>query len=253
VSPRRSCRAGRRRGPRAASAPAAPWPSSRSRASSRHGRRSCRGCSAVAVANTLAASGAFWIAAQADEIVITPSGDIGSVGVYAVHEDWSAFNAKAGIAVTYVHAGKYKVEGNPDEPLGDDGLAAWQQDINDLYAMFVEDLAAGRDVTTATVISDYGEGRTLKAQRAVDAGMADRVDTLETVIGGLLTPGATGAAAARAGRLALAALAADDHPQPEPEPAPAPEPDPDPTPEPTPEPVPQDDAERAAIAALLTA
>lgn len=202
----------------------------------------------VAVANTLAASGAYWIAAQADEIVVTPSGDVGSVGVYTVHEDWSAANQKMGVDVTYVHAGKYKVEGNPDEPLGDDGMAAWQQEVDDLYTMFVEDLAAGRDVSTQTVISDYGEGRTKSAARAVESGMADRVDTLESVIGALLTPGATGTAAALAGRLALTAgrqAAAVKEPAGEPAPEEPREQDP------APEPEPLAAESRAAIASLL--
>jgi len=36
----------------------------------------------IAVANTYAASAAYWIASAADEIVVTPSGEVGSIGVY---------------------------------------------------------------------------------------------------------------------------------------------------------------------------
>jgi capsid assembly protease len=199
----------------------------------------------VAVANTLTASGAFWIAAQADELVVTPSGDVGSVGVYVVHEDWSAANEKIGITVTYVHAGRYKVEGNPDYPLDDDAQAAWQQEVDDLHAMFVDDVAEGRGVTAETVRDGYGEGRTLNAQRALAAGMVDRVDTLEAVIGGLLTPGATGTTAARAGRLALAGAHTDEPPPPDHDEAPGDTAGDEPPPE-------LDDDSRAALAALLT-
>jgi hypothetical protein len=54
-----------------------------------------------------------------------------------VHEDWSGFNEQMGIP-TYISAGKYKTEGNPDEPLSDDAArAAMAADVDDFY---------GRDV-----------------------------------------------------------------------------------------------------------
>ena len=51
--------------------------------------------------------------------MVTPSGDVGSHGVLAVHYDLSGANEQVGIKPTYIHYGKYKVEGNPDEPLSD--------------------------------------------------------------------------------------------------------------------------------------
>jgi signal peptide peptidase SppA len=154
----------------------------------------------IAVANTQAASAAYWLASQADELVVTPSGDVGSVGVYMLHEDWSGFNEKQGIAPTYISAGRYKTEGNPDAALSDDAQKAWQQEVNDLYSMFVEAVAAGRDVSASTVRDGYGEGRTLLADRALNAGMVDRIATLETVVGEQL-----GGRSTRAGASALSA------------------------------------------------
>jgi len=145
----------------------------------------------VAVANTMAASAAYYIASQADEVVVTPSGFIGSIGVFTVHEDWSAFNERVGIMPTYIHAGKYKVEGNPDEPLSAEAKKAMQVEVDEFYNMFVTDVAKGRsyngrDVSVNDVRDGYGEGRTLTSKRAVKAGLADRVDTLNAVILGLL-------------------------------------------------------------------
>ena len=48
----------------------------------------------VAVANPFAASAAFWLGAQADEFMVTPSGEVGSVGVFNFHQDWSAFGRR---------------------------------------------------------------------------------------------------------------------------------------------------------------
>jgi signal peptide peptidase SppA len=157
----------------------------------------------VAVANTLMASAAYWVASQADEIVVTPSGDVGSIGVYRLHADWSAYNARIGVDPTYIYAGKHKVDGNPDEPLSDDAREDWQQHVDDLYDDFVADVARGRGVDKKTVIDEYGEGRTMIARRAVAAGMADRIATIEEVVGELLAPDA-GSGAAALGRMALA-------------------------------------------------
>ena len=40
----------------------------------------------VASANSLAASAAYWLGSQAHEFTVTPSGEVGSIGVIAVHE-----------------------------------------------------------------------------------------------------------------------------------------------------------------------
>jgi len=129
----------------------------------------------VALANSLAASAAYWIASQADEIVATPEALIGSIGVFTLHVDWSAFNERVGIKPTYIAAGKYKTEANPDQPLDDEARDYLQTLVEEAYSLFVADVAKGRGVSAATVRSDYGEGRVLTAKDAKAAGLIDRV------------------------------------------------------------------------------
>ncbi|MDQ2963225.1 MAG: S49 family peptidase, partial [Pseudomonadota bacterium] len=61
-----------------------------------------------AVANTLAASAAYWLGSAASEFYVTPSGEVGSIGVYAAHEDWSKALDIAGIKTTLISAGQHK-------------------------------------------------------------------------------------------------------------------------------------------------
>lgn len=136
----------------------------------------------VGVVNTMAASAAYWYAAQMNEIVGSPSSEVGSIGVYAAHTDMSAANESAGMKVSYISAGPFKTEGNPDEPLTDEGRAAIQDQVNDFYDMFVADVAKGRDTTPDVVRESYGQGRTLLARKALAAGMVDRIDTLEATV-----------------------------------------------------------------------
>ncbi len=136
----------------------------------------------VAVANAGAFSAAYWIATAADELIVTPSGMVGSVGVVSTHVDQSKALEDQGLKVTYITAGKYKVEGNATEPLEAEALAELQANVDRYYGMFVDALAKNRDTTAAKVRRDFGEGRIVSPKQAAENNMADRVATLEQVI-----------------------------------------------------------------------
>lgn len=136
----------------------------------------------VALADTMAASAAYWIASAADEIVVAPSGQVGSIGVYAAHRDMSGAYEQEGIKVSLISAGKFKTEGNPFEPLTEEARADWQATVDRFYGMFVDAVAKGRGVKAADVRSGFGEGRMVFGQDAVDAGMADAVGTFDETI-----------------------------------------------------------------------
>lgn len=137
----------------------------------------------VAVANTSAASAAYWLAAQASQVVVTPSGQVGSVGVFTMHEDWSKYDEQLGVKTTLISAGKYKTEGNPYEPLSEEAETAMQERVNETHKLFLSELAKGRGGITAKKIeSDFGEGRMVRAKDAVSRGMADKVATFEETL-----------------------------------------------------------------------
>lgn len=136
----------------------------------------------VAVANAEAASAAFWIGSAASEFLATPSSVVGSVGVIAVHDDFSEFLAQKGVKTTYITSSPYKAEGNPDEPLTDEARDNMQQMVDDYDRKFVHALARNRGVTVSTVRSDFGQGRVLTADDALKAGMVDRIGTIDEAI-----------------------------------------------------------------------
>lgn len=150
----------------------------------------------VAVANSLAASAAYWIASAADEVVAAPGALLGSIGAYILHEDASAMVEGLGLKYTFVSAGKFKVEGNSFEPLGPEAKDALQVTVDAYYKDFVRAVARGRGVSSAEVVNGFGEGRVLKDGEAVRAGLADKVATLDTTIQRLLRGKRGGGAAA---------------------------------------------------------
>lgn len=136
----------------------------------------------VAIANSMAASAAYWIACAADEVWVIPSGDVGSIGVYAIHEDQSAADAEAGLKYTIISAGKYKVEGHGHAPLGDEALAAMQERINGFGADFTHAIATYRGVKVGDVANGFGEGRIVRAKPALAAGMVDKIGTMDELL-----------------------------------------------------------------------
>lgn len=140
----------------------------------------------VAQVNGMAASAAYWLAAQADEIVSLPSGVAGSIGVFMAHKSLAKALEQEGIDVTLISAGKYKVEGNPFEPLTEEAKVVMQAEVDAAYSRFVNDVARGRGVSAADVRKGYGEGRALTAKDAKAAGLIDRIATMDETIGRLV-------------------------------------------------------------------
>jgi len=136
----------------------------------------------VAQVNVCAASSAYWLAAQADEIAVTPSGDVGSIGVVTVHQDMSAALEKMGIKHTVIASTPFKAEGNPFGPLEEEALASIQADVATFDTMFHDAVAQGRGVKASAVRAEYGQGRMVLADAAVKRGMADRVATMEQTL-----------------------------------------------------------------------
>lgn len=137
----------------------------------------------IAVANSMMASAAYWIASAADQIVATPEADVGSIGVWTAHVDASKLYDEWGLKITLISAGKYKTEGHPFGPLPEEAKAHIQSQVDECYAMFLKTVARNRGETPAKVRDHYGEGRVLTAQEALKAGVVDQIGTLLEVIG----------------------------------------------------------------------
>jgi signal peptide peptidase SppA len=136
----------------------------------------------ISVSNTLCASAAYAIGAAASELVIAPSGQAGSIGVFASHEDHSKELERQGVKVSFISAGKYKTEGSTTEPLSDEARAELQGKVSDFYQMFVRAVAQSRNDSQSNVRNGYGQGRVLTAAKALKANLADRVGTLDEVL-----------------------------------------------------------------------
>lgn len=135
----------------------------------------------IAVSTGMAASAAFWLFTQFKERVVSPSSEVGSVGVLMRHMDMSKAFEEAGFKVTYITApaGGNKAEGNPYTPLSDETLDHYTSRCEEYYQDFLTDLARGSGVKAKTIDADWGRGRMVGARAAVRLGMADRIGSLQ--------------------------------------------------------------------------
>ena len=160
----------------------------------------------IAVANHSMCSAAYWAMSGATEIVATPSSMVGSIGVYAIHNDISNALAQMGIKRSVISAGKYKAEGADGGALTAEAEAHVQALINSCYGRFIASVSTGRGVPALAVRSGYGEGHVLDAEAALAAHLVDRIATLDDVLGQVDTRAADAAMAAHGRVLAQAAL-----------------------------------------------
>ena len=164
----------------------------------------------VAVANSLAASAAYWIGCAAGEFYVTPGGEVGSIGVWQAHFDYSKALEGDGVKPTLISAGKFKVEGNPYVPLDLEALSFMQSRVDDYYNAFAKAVAKGRGLTVNDVREGMGEGRVLGADAALAAKMVDGVATFDEVLAKIQTTARSaqpvGASRLKQARAALALI-----------------------------------------------
>lgn len=163
----------------------------------------------VAVADTTAASAAYWLGAQASRFLVTRSGQVGSVGIFGIHMDVSRALDAEGITATVVSAGEHKADELGYTPLTDEAHAAIQARVDANYNQFVGDVAKGRGVSVETVKADYGQGAIVMAQDALDAGMVDAIGGVESAFREV-----TRLARQMAAEATVVELAASDEPHP---------------------------------------
>jgi signal peptide peptidase SppA len=134
----------------------------------------------VAVADGMAASAAYLAASAADEVVVSATSYVGSIGVVMRHVDLSRALANDGITVSHIFAGEHKIDGNPYQPLPDAVRNALQADIEGLYQMFVQAVAKHRGLDEQAV-RDTRAG-VYRGVAAVAARLADRIGTVDAVV-----------------------------------------------------------------------
>lgn len=135
----------------------------------------------VASFGSMAASGGYYIAAAADRIVANPTSITGSIGVISVIPDVSGLLEKLGVESYIFTSGPFKDSGTGLRPLTESDRRIWQSIIDDAYDRFVEVVAKGRGMDTATVRA-LADGRILTGRQALRVKLVDQLGDLPEAI-----------------------------------------------------------------------
>jgi signal peptide peptidase SppA len=134
----------------------------------------------VAYADEAAYSAAYALASVADQIVLPPSGGVGSVGVIATYYDRTQMNAELGVNVQVLKSGAQKADGHPDVKLTNPVLERLQARVDQLAGMFAALVGERRSMTVDTVAAL--EAACLYGPDAVAKGLADQVGNLQDAL-----------------------------------------------------------------------
>lgn len=127
----------------------------------------------ISVVDSACYSAAYALASTSDQVVVTPTGGAGSVGVYTMHVDMSKMLEDWGLNITLIHAGEHKVDGHPYAELPEDVRADMQKSVDATYNKFVESVARNRNLSVEAVKDT--QARCYSADGALALGLIDSV------------------------------------------------------------------------------
>jgi signal peptide peptidase SppA len=152
--------------------------------------------------NQLCSAG-YWAASAANAIYISgPVCTAGSIGVVVDRE----YDPQSRYRTESIAAGRYKRLAQHDAPLSDEARAVVQADVDYVYTLFVDAVAANRSVTPEEVLEHMADGRVFRGQQAHAAGLVDGVSTLDDLLQAMATDPAQFAARRKAVFAAAATL-----------------------------------------------
>jgi ClpP class serine protease len=129
----------------------------------------------IAYVSHLGASAAYRLAAAADEIVVSPESILGSIGtVLTLRKNDPKSNV---IEIVSTQSPKKRLD-----PESAEGRAEAQSVADAISQTFIESVARYRGVSADVVLAEFGGGGVFVGQAAVDAGLADRMGSYESVL-----------------------------------------------------------------------
>ncbi len=132
--------------------------------------------------SNLAASGGYYIACGADEIVAEPTTITGSIGVFGGKLNLMGLYRKLGLNVETVSRGRNAEMLSPYRDFTPEEQKRFQAQLDDFYRVFVSRVAEGRGLTPGRVDS-LGRGHVWSGIAARRFGLVDTLGGLQTALG----------------------------------------------------------------------
>ena len=129
-----------------------------------------------------AASGAYYIACNADSIFAQPNTLTGSIGVFSIYGDITGLmNNKLGITFDGVKTSPYADFGSAFRPMTDKEKQVAQAGVDSIYMIFKTRVSEGRHIPLPYVDS-IARGRIWSGRQAIKLKLIDRIGNLQDAI-----------------------------------------------------------------------
>ena len=135
----------------------------------------------VASFGDVAASGGYWVSTATRHVVAEPLSITGSIGVYVGKFSIGELLEKIGVAADLVTAGGRPNWLSPSRPLDERDLERLREGATEIYGVFLERVAAARNMTT-TEVDAIGQGRVFTGGQALAAGLVDQEGGIEDAV-----------------------------------------------------------------------
>lgn len=128
-----------------------------------------------------AASGGYYIACNSDKIFAQPNTLTGSIGVFGIVPSFQRMlKNKLGITVDVVKSNEH-ADMNSGRLMDEVERAKVQASVEDVYALFTQRVAKGRNMSMESVDS-IGQGRVWAGADAISLGLVDELGSLDDAI-----------------------------------------------------------------------
>ena len=135
----------------------------------------------VASFGTVAASGGYYAAAPATQIIASSGSITGSIGVKAEYANFSQLMDKLGVKPVVITSGKLKAAGSPYSELTPEQKEYLTGLIMDIHNQFVDDVAKARKLDRKDV-EKIADGRAVTGREAKELGLVDRIGGFEDAV-----------------------------------------------------------------------
>lgn len=136
----------------------------------------------IAMMMDVAASGGYYVACAADEILAHESTVTGSIGVLMQLFEVTETMRMIGVKGDTIKSGDQKAAGSPFETLEPEQRVVFQKVIDELYGQFIDVVAKGRPKLSRETIVRLADGRIYTAPQALEAGLIDHIATMRDAI-----------------------------------------------------------------------
>lgn len=135
----------------------------------------------IASMGSMGASGGYYAALGAENIIANPGTMTGSIGVIVKFPNLESLFEKIGYRSEVIKSGPLKDVGASNRPMSEEERKLMQDLIDNVYGQFVRDIAAARGMEE-DIIQELADGRVYTGEQALEVGLIDSLGNFTDAI-----------------------------------------------------------------------